>query len=68
MSPFTCNDHCEMASSYLGWHAQADWFKQRRYKQRKCDECGLWKIVLAPDGERIVFSWWAESRGQHVLD
>lgn len=60
MTKYSCSDHTFMAPSYMGWHAQADWFKNRGYKQAKCDECGLWKIVLTPDGKRVE-SWWKEA-------
>ena len=53
---FTCADHTQMPDNYVAWHAHADELKRRRYKQRRCGECGLWAIVLAHDGRLVESS------------
>ena len=40
---FACKDHTPSPSDYTGWHAWAK-RKGKTHNQKKCDECGLYKI------------------------
>ena len=46
------SQHTPCSEDYIGWHS---WARQMSYglKQRKCPECGLWKIWVSKGGRYL---------------
>ncbi len=42
---YTCVDHNDGPSGYLGWHEWAD-KKSKTHRQVRCDECGRYHIWI----------------------